>query len=71
MRPQLVRIVTRVAERLADQDLAVANARGAATALARSRVERLEVENFLEQKRRDAWSGRPGRSAAARAAHGH
>lgn len=71
MKPQLVRIVTLVAERLADQDIALANARGAATALARRRVERLEVENFLEQHRRDAWARGPGRPAARRTVHGH
>lgn len=48
MGPRLVRIAAAAAERLADQGVARENARVAATDLARGRVDRLEVEHFLE-----------------------
>ncbi|MFC4785023.1 hypothetical protein ACT8ZV_11125 [Nocardioides sp. MAHUQ-72] len=48
MEPRLVRWATAAAERLAGQDAARENARVAATALARGRVDRIEVEHFLD-----------------------
>ena len=54
------------------QEKAVANARVAATALARRRVERDEVELYLESRRPDpagttvpaeGWGGAPARAA--------
>lgn len=61
MARRLVRMATRAAERLADQGVALENARDAATALARGRVDRLEVEHYLERQARDRAAG-PGRS---------
>lgn len=52
MGPRLVRIAAAAAERLADQGVARENARVAATDLARGRVDRLEVEHFLENHER-------------------
>lgn len=52
MGPRIVRIAAAAAERLADQGVARENARAAATALAQGRVDRLEVENFLENHAR-------------------
>ena len=52
MGPRLVRIAAAAAERLADQGVARENARVAATDLARGRVDRLEVEHFLESHSR-------------------
>ena len=49
MGPRLVRLAAVAVERLGDQAVALENARSAATVLARGRVERLEVEHFLEQ----------------------
>ena len=49
MGPRLVRLAAVAVERLGDQAVALENARTAATVLARGRVERLEVEHFLEQ----------------------
>ena len=54
MGPLLVSFAVGAAERLARHDIARENARVAATALARDRVDRLEVEHFLEQHGRDA-----------------
>lgn len=50
MGPRLVRLAAVAVERLGDQAVALENARSAATVLARGRVERLEVENYLEQR---------------------
>ncbi|HET6562097.1 MAG TPA: hypothetical protein VFG72_09495 [Marmoricola sp.] len=59
-------------EALFGQDKAVANARAAATALSRRRVEHDEVELYLESLRPgadvasvspDAWGGAPARTA--------
>ncbi len=58
MGPRLVRIAAAAAERLADQAVARENARIAATSMAQGRVDRLEVENFLEDHAR-ARQGRP------------
>lgn len=52
MGPRLVRIAAAAAERLADQGVARENARVAATTLAQGRVDRLEVENYLEAQAR-------------------
>lgn len=52
MAPRLVRLATAAAERLADQGVARENARLAATALAQGRVDRLEVEHYLEARAR-------------------
>ena len=52
MGPRLVRIAAAAAERLADQGVARENARVAATTLAQGRVDRLEVEHFLENHAR-------------------
>ena len=52
MGPRLIRIAAAAAERLADQGAARENARIAATALAQGRVDRLEVENYLEAQAR-------------------
>jgi hypothetical protein len=57
MARRLVRMATKAAERLADQGVALENARDAATALARGRVDRLEVEHFLERQARDRAAG--------------
>ena len=43
--------IWRLLGRLAGQDRALENARVAATRLSRRRVERLEVELYLEQRR--------------------
>ena len=57
---------------LVGQDKAVANARAAATAMSRRRVERDEVELYLESRDTDAdvasvspdaWGGTPARAA--------
>jgi hypothetical protein len=59
---RLVRIATAAAERLADQGVARENARIAATVLAQGRVDRLEVEHYLETQaraRRSPSAARP------------
>jgi hypothetical protein len=49
-------------ERLGGQDVALSNARSAATALSQERADRIEVELFLEQLTQqptaDAWDQR-------------
>jgi len=49
MGPRLVRIATATVDRLVGQEVARENARAAASALAQGRVDRLEVEHYLEQ----------------------
>jgi hypothetical protein len=49
MGPRLVRIASATVDRLVGQDVARENARTAASALAQGRVNRLEVEHYLEQ----------------------
>jgi hypothetical protein len=69
MGPRLVRIAAAAAERFADQGVARENARVAATDLARGRVDRLEVEHFLEnhaQGRRTSPLRAPVHPRAAR-----
>ena len=72
MGPKLVQIAADAVERLADQSVALENARVAATALARERVERLEVEHFLERHVGAAWESRPvsGRHQPSHAGRG-
>ena len=68
MGPRLVRIAAAAAERLADQGVARENARVAATTLAQGRVDRLEVEHFLENHARTQRPlGPASRCAGARA----
>ena len=68
MAPRLVRIAAAAAERLADQGVARENARTAATTLAQGRVDRLEVEHFLERHARAQrpMTGEQVRRGAAR-----
>ena len=65
-------IVRELLGSLFGQEKAVANARSAATAMSRRRVERDEVELYLEELRgeadvtsvsRDDWGGAPARAA--------
>ena len=49
MGPRIVRIASATVDRLVGQEVARENARTAASALAQGRVDRLEVEHFLEQ----------------------
>jgi hypothetical protein len=56
----MVRVAAEAVDRLAGQDTARHNARLAATDLTRGRVERLEVEHYLEQRSRRAKSFRAG-----------
>jgi len=49
MGPRLVRIASATVDRLVGQQVARENARTAASTLAQGRVDRLEVEHFLEQ----------------------
>ena len=49
MGPRLVRIASATVDRLVGQEVARENARTAASALAQGRVNRLEVEHYLEQ----------------------
>ena len=64
------RAVAQVVERLARQDRALANARRASTEVSRRRVERDEVEIYLDTLRApsaeastDEWSGASARAA--------
>ena len=65
-------IVRELLEALVGQDKAVANARAAATELSRRRVERDEIDLYLEALRpgaapptvaTDGWAGAPARAA--------
>jgi len=49
MGPRIVRIASATVDRLVGQEVARENARTAASALAQGRVNRLEVEHYLEQ----------------------
>ena len=49
MGPRLVRIASATVDRLVGQQVALENARTAASALAQRRVDRLEVDHYLEQ----------------------
>ena len=72
MGPRLVRLAAVAVERLGDQAVALENARSAATVLARGRVERLEVEHFLEQHVGDRHAPRFGSGMNSRQARrGH
>lgn len=64
MWPRMVRVAAEAVDRLAGQDTARHNARLAATDLTRGRVERLEVEHYLEQRRRHDEIRREARRAA-------
>lgn len=66
----LVSFAVDAAERLARHDVARENARVAATALARARVDRLEVEHFVQEHTRErAADGGAGDQRAPRAGH--
>ena len=65
MGPRLVRIAAAAAERFVEQGVARENARVAATTLAQGRVDRLEVEHFLENHAR-TQSPRPVTSGQMR-----
>lgn len=66
MGPRLVRIASATVDRLVGQEVARENARSAASALAQGRVNRLEVEHYLEQHVRARPHGMPTRRGAAR-----
>lgn len=62
MGPRLVRLAAEAVERLGSQQVALSNARSAATALSQARADRIEVELFVEQladqHTQDAWDRR-------------
>jgi hypothetical protein len=66
---RLVRFASAAAARFADQGVALENARSAATTLAQRRVDRLEVEHFLENHARARGHRPPIGRAVARGFH--
>ncbi len=66
LREQLLDLGLELVSRMSSQERSVANARAATTALSRARVERNEVELFLEQRLCDAEAGQAAEQDAQR-----